>query len=90
MSTGSAARIGSATVRRSSVNSTTPSRGGCAARKVAVPVTGTKLTAPKLAGCTDSQLSLRYVAFSVGVSALVTRVLASSTSESRSPHTSHA
>ena len=54
MSTGSAARIGSATVRRSSVNSTTPSRGGWAARNVAVPVTGTKLTLPNLAGAADS------------------------------------
>jgi hypothetical protein len=43
VSTGSAARIGSATVRRSSLNSTTPSRGGSAARNVAGPVTGTKL-----------------------------------------------
>ena len=44
VSSGSAARIGSATVRRSSVNSTTPSRGGWAARNDAVPVRGTKLT----------------------------------------------
>ena len=55
VSTGSAARIGSATVRRSSVNSTTPSRGGSAARNVAVPVTGTKLTRTrKLAAGADS------------------------------------
>ncbi len=43
VSTGSAARIGSATVRRSSLNSTTLSRGGSPGRKVAGPVTGTKL-----------------------------------------------
>ena len=41
--TGRAARIGSATVGRASVNSTTPSRGG-PARKVAGPVSGTKDT----------------------------------------------
>ena len=41
--TGSAARIGSATVRRASLNSTTPSRGGSPGVKVAGPVTGTKL-----------------------------------------------
>ena len=42
-STGSAPRIGSATVRRSSVNSTEPSRGGSPASNLAGPVTGTKL-----------------------------------------------
>ena len=44
MSTGSAARIGSETVRWSSVKTTTLSRAGSTASKVAGPVTGTKLT----------------------------------------------
>ena len=43
-STGSAARIGRVIVRRSSVNSTTPSRGASAVRRVAGPDSGTKLT----------------------------------------------
>ena len=43
VSTGSAPRIGRRTVRPSSVNSTTESRGGCPRRKDAGPVTGTKL-----------------------------------------------
>ena len=53
VSTGRAARTGSATVRRASTNSTTPSRGGSAGRNVAVPVTGTKLTSATLAPATD-------------------------------------
>ena len=44
VSTGSAPRIGSVTVCRPSVNSTTLSRGVSAAVKTAGPVTGTKLT----------------------------------------------
>ena len=44
VSTGSAPRIGSVTVCRPSVNSTTLSRGASAAVNTAGPVTGTKLT----------------------------------------------
>ena len=62
LSTGNAARMGSAIVRFSSVNSIVPSRGGSAGRKVAGPVTGTKLTQPPSRGrvsrCQDLQVAM--------------------------------
>ncbi|GLJ66197.1 hypothetical protein GCM10017579_02330 [Nocardioides luteus] len=54
MRTGSAARIGNDTERRESTNSTAESRGGCAGRKTARPVTGTKDMDTTVAVTTDS------------------------------------
>ena len=59
LSTGIAPRIGSRTTRDGPVNSTSLSRGGCAATKVAGPCNGTKLTGANVARSPDSAANLR-------------------------------